>query len=123
MQQQRSVHKGEYNKLLEEVKRLRKEKEEEQNLLAQSLVLSEEARIDARLKHEITRLTRENLVGRSGRLLPFITTAALFTHRTGSSSVCLDLLAGDLGAARGTRRSYPQAEAAAGGLREKGRGV
>lgn len=79
MQQQRRVHKGEYNKLLEEVKRLRKEKEEEQNLLAQSLVLSEDARIDARLKHEITRLTRENLVGRSGRLLSFITTVA-FVH-------------------------------------------
>lgn len=59
----------EYNKLLEEVKRLRKEKEEEQNLLAQSLVLSEDARIDACLKHEITRLTAENLVLGSGLLL------------------------------------------------------
>lgn len=76
------------------MKRLRKEKEEEQNLLAQSLVLSEEARIDARLKHEITRLTGENLVVRSGRLSSFIPAAALVhlltvTHRTGSSSVRL----------------------------------
>eukprot|EP00066_Takifugu_rubripes_P004420 XP_003967783.1 PREDICTED: unconventional myosin-Va-like [Takifugu rubripes] len=61
MQQQRRVHTEEYNKLLDEVERLRKEKEEEQNLLAQSLVLSEDAHIEGHLKHEITRLTRENL--------------------------------------------------------------
>ncbi|XP_029697392.1 unconventional myosin-Va-like [Takifugu rubripes] len=61
MQQQRRVHTEEYNKLLDEVERLRQEKEEEQNLLAQSLVLSEDAHIEGHLKHEITRLTRENL--------------------------------------------------------------
>lgn len=65
MQQQQRAHTEECHKLLEEVKRLREEKEEQQNLLAQSLVLSEDARVEARLKHEITRLTRENLVGRS----------------------------------------------------------
>lgn len=65
MQQQKRAHTEERNRLLEEVKRLSEEKEEQQNLLAQSLVLSEDARIEARLKHEITRLTRENLVGRS----------------------------------------------------------
>lgn len=68
MQEQRRVHTEEYNKLLDEVKRLRKEKEEEQNLLAQSLVLSEDAHIEGHLRHEITRLTRENLVGLSARL-------------------------------------------------------
>lgn len=62
MQQQKRAHAEECEKLLEEVKRLREEKEEQQNLLAQSLVLSEDARVEARLKHEITRLTRENLV-------------------------------------------------------------
>lgn len=65
MQQDRRVHTEEYNKLLDEVKRLRKEKEEEQNLLAQSLVLSEDANIEEHLKHETIRLTRENLVGHS----------------------------------------------------------
>lgn len=67
MQQQRHVHTEEYNKLLDEVKGLRMEKEE-QNLLAQSLALSEDAHIEGHLKHEITRLTRENLVGHSARL-------------------------------------------------------
>lgn len=68
MQQQGRVHTEEYNKLLDEVKRLRKEKEEEQNVLAQSLVLSEDAHIEGHLKHELTRLTRENLVGHPARL-------------------------------------------------------
>lgn len=62
MQEERRVHAEEYNKLLDQVKRLRKEKEEVQNLLAQSLVLSEDAHIEGRLEHQITRLTRENLV-------------------------------------------------------------
>lgn len=65
MQQQQRAHTEECRRLLEEVERLREEKEEQQNLLAQSLVLSEDARVEARLKHEITRLARENLVGRS----------------------------------------------------------
>lgn len=62
MQQQKRIHAEERGQLLEEVKRLREEKEEQQNLLAQSLVLSKDARVEAGLKHEITRLARENLV-------------------------------------------------------------
>lgn len=68
MQQERRVHMEEYNKLLDDVKKLRKEKEEEQNLLAQSLVLSEGANIEGHLKHQTIQLTRENLVGHSARL-------------------------------------------------------
>lgn len=64
MQQQQRSHAEERDKLLEEVKRLREEKEEQQSLLVQSLVLSEDARVEARIKHELTRLARENLVGR-----------------------------------------------------------
>lgn len=75
IQQQTRAHAEEYNKLLEEVKRLRKEKEEQQNLLAQSLVLSEDARVEAGLKHEITRLTRENLVRQSGEASSLAPTA------------------------------------------------
>lgn len=65
MQQQKRAHMEECNQLLEEVQRLREEREEQRNLLAQSLVLSEDARIEARLNHEIRRLARENLVGPS----------------------------------------------------------
>ncbi|TKS73569.1 Unconventional myosin-Va [Collichthys lucidus] len=61
MQEQEQFHNERYRKLLEEVNKLKKEKEQQQNLLAQSLLLSEEARIDASLKHEIARLANENL--------------------------------------------------------------
>uniref|UniRef100_H3D867 Myosin VAb n=1 Tax=Tetraodon nigroviridis TaxID=99883 RepID=H3D867_TETNG len=61
MQQQKRAHMEECNQLLEEVQRLREEREEQRNLLAQSLVLSEDARIEACLNHEIRRLARENL--------------------------------------------------------------
>ncbi|KAG8012720.1 Unconventional myosin-Va, partial [Nibea albiflora] len=61
MQEQEQSHNERYGKLLEEVNKLKKEKEQQQNLLAQSLLLSEEARIDASLKHEIARLANENL--------------------------------------------------------------
>lgn len=63
MQEQERVHNEKYNKLLEEVNKLKEEKEQQQKLLTQSLHLPEEARIEASLKHEITRLTNENLVG------------------------------------------------------------
>lgn len=62
MQEQERVHSEKYEKLLEEVNKLRNEKEQQQKLLAQSLLLSEDARIEASLKHEITRLAAENLV-------------------------------------------------------------
>uniref|UniRef100_A0A8C9YAM2 Myosin VAb n=1 Tax=Sander lucioperca TaxID=283035 RepID=A0A8C9YAM2_SANLU len=63
MQEQERVHNEEYRKLHEEVKKLKAEKEQQQKLLAQSLLLPEDARIDASLKHEITLLTNDNLVG------------------------------------------------------------
>lgn len=63
MQEQERVHDEKYQKLLEEANKLRAEKEQQQKLLTQSLVLPEDARIEASLKHEITRLTNENLVG------------------------------------------------------------
>nr|XP_046249242.1 unconventional myosin-Va-like [Scatophagus argus] len=61
MQEQERIHSEKYKKLLEEVNKLKNEKEQQQKLLAQSLLLSEDARIEASLKHEITRLTSENL--------------------------------------------------------------
>lgn len=48
--------------LQQQMTRLKSEKEQQQQLLAQSLLLPEDARVDAGLKHEITRLTNENLV-------------------------------------------------------------
>ncbi len=63
MQEQERVHSEKYRKLLEEVNKLKNEKEQQQKLLAESLLLSEDARVEASLKHEMTRLTAENLVG------------------------------------------------------------
>lgn len=63
MQEQECLHNEKYRKLNEEMNKLRTEKEHQQKLLAMSLLLPEDARIDASLKHEITRLTTENLVG------------------------------------------------------------
>ncbi|XP_041651873.1 unconventional myosin-Va-like [Cheilinus undulatus] len=61
MQEQKRVHNEKYRKLAEEVNKLRAEKEQQQKLLAQSLLLPEDARIEASLKHEITRLANDNL--------------------------------------------------------------
>ncbi|KAM6936965.1 unconventional myosin-Va-like [Xenentodon cancila] len=61
MQEQECVHNERYLKLLDEVNKLKSEKDQQQKLLAQSLLLPEDARIDTCLKHEITRLTTENL--------------------------------------------------------------
>uniref|UniRef100_A0AAQ6AR26 Myosin VAb n=1 Tax=Amphiprion ocellaris TaxID=80972 RepID=A0AAQ6AR26_AMPOC len=63
MQEQDRVHSDKCRTLVEEVKKLKGEKEQQQKLLAQSLLLPEDARIEASLNHEITRLTKENLVG------------------------------------------------------------
>lgn len=63
MQEQERVHSEKYRKLLEEVNKLKSDKDQQQKLLAQSLLLPEDARIEASLKHEITRLTNDNLVG------------------------------------------------------------
>ncbi|XP_028306726.1 unconventional myosin-Va-like isoform X2 [Gouania willdenowi] len=61
MQDLRRSQREEVQKLQEEVNRMKEEKEQQQKLLAQSLLLPEDARIDTRLKHEITCLTHENL--------------------------------------------------------------
>ncbi|CAJ1056485.1 unconventional myosin-Va-like [Xyrichtys novacula] len=61
MQEQNRVHGEKNRKLLQEVNKMKAEKEQQQHLLAQSLLLPEEARIEACLKLEITRLTTENL--------------------------------------------------------------
>ncbi|XP_068578522.1 unconventional myosin-Va-like [Cebidichthys violaceus] len=61
MQEQKRGHHEDNRKLLEEVNKFKAEKEQQQKLLAQSLLLPEDARIEASLKHEITRLTNENL--------------------------------------------------------------
>ncbi|KAM7396859.1 hypothetical protein PAMP_019867 [Pampus punctatissimus] len=61
MQEQQCLQTEKYQELLDEVNKLKEEKEQQQKLLAQSLLLPEDARIEASLKHEITRLTNENL--------------------------------------------------------------
>lgn len=63
MQEQERVHSERCGKLLQEVDKLKVEKEQQQKLLAQSLLLPEDARIEASLQHEILRLTNDNLVG------------------------------------------------------------
>ncbi|KAF3688717.1 Unconventional myosin-Va Dilute myosin heavy chain [Channa argus] len=61
MQEQERVHNEKYKKLLDEVKKLKEEKEQQQKMLTQTLQLPQDARIEATVKHEITRLTNENL--------------------------------------------------------------
>uniref|UniRef100_A0A3Q1F1P5 Unconventional myosin-Va-like n=1 Tax=Acanthochromis polyacanthus TaxID=80966 RepID=A0A3Q1F1P5_9TELE len=61
MREQDRVHGEKCRTLVEEVKKLKDEKEQQKKLLAQSLLLPEDARIEASLNHEITRLTKENL--------------------------------------------------------------
>ncbi|XP_039989596.1 unconventional myosin-Va-like [Xiphias gladius] len=61
MQEQERVHDEKCRKLLEEVNKSKDEKQQQQKLLAQSLLLPEDARIEASLKHEIARLANENL--------------------------------------------------------------
>ncbi|XP_029010006.1 unconventional myosin-Va-like isoform X2 [Betta splendens] len=61
MKEQERVHDERYRKLLEEVNKLKEEKDQQQKLLTQSLQLPEDVQIEARLEHEITRLTSENL--------------------------------------------------------------
>uniref|UniRef100_A0A3B5BCX2 Unconventional myosin-Va-like n=1 Tax=Stegastes partitus TaxID=144197 RepID=A0A3B5BCX2_9TELE len=63
MREQERVHSEKYRTLVEEMKTLKGEKDQQQQLLAQTLCLPEDARIDASLNHEITRLTKENLEG------------------------------------------------------------
>ncbi|XP_019712516.1 unconventional myosin-Va-like [Hippocampus comes] len=61
MQKLERQHSESYEKLRTEVNTLKQEKEQQEKLLAQTLLLPEDARIEAGLELEITRLTHENL--------------------------------------------------------------
>ncbi|KAF7646768.1 hypothetical protein LDENG_00182810 [Lucifuga dentata] len=61
LQVEGQTHREELEKLQEEVRRMKEEKKEQQKFLDQSLLLPEDARIEASLHHEIARLTNENL--------------------------------------------------------------
>lgn len=63
LQDQGRAHQEECEELREEVRRMREENRQQQQVLAQSLLLPQDARYDVGLQHEVTRLTSENLVG------------------------------------------------------------
>uniref|UniRef100_A0A803SP71 Myosin VA n=1 Tax=Anolis carolinensis TaxID=28377 RepID=A0A803SP71_ANOCA len=62
LQTQKRSHDNELEALRGEIQSLKEENNRQQQLLAQNLQLPPEARIEASLQHEITRLTNENLV-------------------------------------------------------------
>ncbi|XP_066492632.1 unconventional myosin-Va [Tiliqua scincoides] len=61
LQTQKRSHDNEVESLRGEIQSLKEENNRQQQLLAQNLQLPPEARIEASLQHEITRLTNENL--------------------------------------------------------------
>ncbi|XP_060116279.1 unconventional myosin-Va isoform X3 [Heteronotia binoei] len=61
LQTQKRSHDNELEALRGEIQSLKEENNRQQQLLAQNLQLPPEARIEASLQHEITRLTNENL--------------------------------------------------------------
>ncbi|XP_028298967.1 unconventional myosin-Va isoform X10 [Gouania willdenowi] len=61
LQTQRRTHDSEVETLRGELQNVKEENNRQQQLLAQNLQLPPEARIEASLQHEITRLTNENL--------------------------------------------------------------
>ncbi|KAL2088781.1 hypothetical protein ACEWY4_015680 [Coilia grayii] len=61
LQMQRRSHDSEVEMLRGELQSMKEENNRQQQLLAQNLQLPPEARIEASLQHEITRLTNENL--------------------------------------------------------------
>ncbi|XP_016888059.1 unconventional myosin-Va isoform X11 [Cynoglossus semilaevis] len=61
LQTQRRTHDNEVETLRGELQSVKEENSRQQQLLAQNLQLPPEARIEASLQHEITRLTNENL--------------------------------------------------------------
>ncbi|KAL0169007.1 hypothetical protein M9458_037229, partial [Cirrhinus mrigala] len=61
LQAQRRSHENEVEVLRGELQSVKEENNRQQQLLAQNLQLPPEARIEASLQHEITRLTNENL--------------------------------------------------------------
>ena len=62
LQAQRRSYDSEVEALRGELQNVKEENNRQQQLLAQNLQLPPEARIEASLQHEITRLTNENLV-------------------------------------------------------------
>lgn len=62
LQTQRRSYDSEVESLRGELQNVKEENNRQQQLLAQNLQLPPEARIEASLQHEITRLTNENLV-------------------------------------------------------------
>lgn len=62
LQAQKRSYENEAEALRGEIQSLKEENNRQQQLLAQNLQLPPEARIEASLQHEITRLTNENLV-------------------------------------------------------------
>lgn len=62
LQAQKRSHENDLEALRGEIQSLKEENNRQQQLLAQNLQLPPEARIEASLQHEITRLTNENLV-------------------------------------------------------------
>ncbi|XP_066541823.1 unconventional myosin-Va [Hoplias malabaricus] len=62
LQCQRRTHESELESLRGELQSVKEDNNRQQQLLAQNLQLPPEARIEASLQHEITRLTNENLV-------------------------------------------------------------
>ncbi|XP_076851437.1 unconventional myosin-Va isoform X5 [Brachyhypopomus gauderio] len=62
LQAQRRSHEAELEVLRGELQAVKEENHRQQQLLAQNLQLPPEARIEASLQHEITRLTNENLM-------------------------------------------------------------
>lgn len=63
LQTQKRSNDVEVEALRGELQSVKEENNRQQQLLAQNLQLPPEARIEASLQHEITRLTNENLVG------------------------------------------------------------
>ncbi|KAM4619301.1 unconventional myosin-Va-like [Polymixia lowei] len=61
LQEQGRLHREKYEDLSDELRRMREENKKQQQVLAQSLLLPEDAHIEASLQHEITRLTNNNL--------------------------------------------------------------
>ncbi|KAM9807603.1 unconventional myosin-Va-like [Neosynchiropus ocellatus] len=61
LKKQENMFDEKYKKLREELKKMKEEKQQQEKLLDQTLQLPEDARVEACLKFEITRLARENL--------------------------------------------------------------
>ncbi len=76
MQAQRRSRENEVEVLRGELQSVKEENNRQQQLLAQNLQLPPEARIEASLQHEITRLTNENLVSTNTLLTPSYTSGS-----------------------------------------------